>query len=84
MKKSSDYEIKGKFITGFECEQVKRYIPIDLQSKVTILLQDSGYVTISPGFLSRPDWRRLNESIKQIGGIWVSSGRFSHWSIPFS
>ena len=84
MKKSSDDDIKGDSITGFECAQVKKYLPPDLQPKVTILLQDSGYVTISPRVLSRPDWRRLNESIKQLGGIWVSNGRFSHWSIPFS
>lgn len=83
MKKSSDDEIKGDPITGFECEQVKRYVPIDLQSKVTILLQDSGYVTIIPRDLSRTDWRRLNEAINKIGGIWVSNDRFSHWSIPF-
>ena len=84
MQKSSNEDKEGISNIGFDCEQVQRYIPLDLQSKVTILLQDSGYVTISPRGLSRLDWRRLNNIIKQIGGVWISDGRFSHWSIPFS
>ncbi len=64
--------------------KVEKYLPEDLLTEVTVLSQDSGYVTISPKELSKPDWRRVNESVKQMGGIWISNNRFSHWSIPFS
>jgi hypothetical protein len=39
--------------------EMQRYLPRDLLSKVTILLQDSGYVTIKPKKLTRPEWRRF-------------------------
>jgi hypothetical protein len=68
----------------FACAEVRKHLPQDLLSKVTMLLQDSGYVTISPRELSIFDWRIMNDHVKQMGGVWVSNDRFSHWSIPFS
>jgi hypothetical protein len=68
----------------FACEEVRKHLPQDLLPQVTVLLQDSGYVTISPRELSGLDWRNVNEQVKKMGGIWVSNRRFSHWSIPFS
>jgi hypothetical protein len=62
--------------------EVLEYLPKDLLTKVTILLQDSGYVSIKPIRLARADWYKLDRSIKKMGGIWVSNTRFSHWSIP--
>jgi hypothetical protein len=62
--------------------EVQKYLPNDLLSEVTFLLQDSGYVTIRPMKLARVDWYRLNQSIQRIGGLWVSNASFSHWSIP--
>jgi len=64
--------------------EVQKYLPRDLLPKVTILLWDSGYVTISPRETTRSDWGRLNEKVEQMGGLWISNDRFSHWSIPFS
>jgi hypothetical protein len=64
--------------------EVKKHLPEDLLSNVTILLQDSGYVTISPRELTRSDWRRFNEQVKQMGGLWILKGARAHWSIPWS
>jgi hypothetical protein len=64
--------------------EMQRYLPSDLLCKVTILLQDSGYVTISPIKLTRPEWRRFNEKVKQMGGIWIFDGARARWSIPWS
>jgi len=59
-------------------------LPGDLLPKVTILLQDSGYVTISPIELTRYDWRRFNEKVKRMGGLWIFDGGHAHWSIPWT
>ena len=64
--------------------EVQKHLPVDLIPKVTILLQDSGYVTISPKKLNRPEWRRFNEKVKQMGGIWLFDCSRAHWSIPWS
>lgn len=64
--------------------KVEKHLPGDLLTEVTVLFQDSGYVTISPRELTKPDWGRVNESVKKMGGVWISNERFSHWSIPFS
>jgi len=68
----------------FACAEVQKHLPQDLLPKVTVLLQDSGYVTISPRVLTRPDWHRIDEKVRQMGGLWVSNERYNHWSIPFS
>jgi hypothetical protein len=62
--------------------EVLGYLPKDLLTEVTILLQDSDYVTVKPIRLARSDWYRLDRSVKRMGGIWVSNTRFSHWRIP--
>lgn len=64
--------------------EVEKHVPRDLLLKATVLLQDTGYITISPRDLARSDWRRLNEKVKRMGGLWISNNRFSHWSIPFT
>jgi hypothetical protein len=63
---------------------VQNCLPPDLLSKLTILLQDSGYVTIKPKKLKKDDWIRINEKVQQMGGLWISSERLSHWSIPYT
>ena len=63
--------------------EMKKHLPLDLLPKVSILLQDSGYVTIRPRELSSIDWRRFNEKVKQMGGLWVFNGARAHWSIPW-
>jgi len=64
--------------------EVLGYLPKDLLTEVTILLQDSGYVSVKPIRLARADWYRLDRIVKKMGGIWVSNTRFSHWSIPLT
>jgi len=64
--------------------EMKKHLPEDLLPKVTILLQDTGYVTISPIELTRYEWRQFNEKVKQMGGIWLWDGARAHWSIPWS
>jgi hypothetical protein len=64
--------------------EMQKHLPEDLLPKVTILLQDSGYVTISPIILNRYEWRRFNEKVKQMGGLWLFDGGRAHWSIPWS
>jgi hypothetical protein len=64
--------------------EVLGYLPKDLLTGITILLQDSGYVSVKPIRLTRADWYRLDRSVKKMGGIWVSNTRFSHWSIPLT
>jgi hypothetical protein len=64
--------------------EVQKHLPEDLIPKVTILLQDSGYVTISPIELSRYDWRRFNQKVKQMGGLWIRNDMQAHWSIPWT
>lgn len=68
----------------FACSEVMKLLPWDLLPYLTVLVQDSGYVTISAGGLMRRDWIRVNERVRRLGGIWISNSRFSHWSIPFS
>ena len=64
--------------------EVLGYLPKDLLTEVTILLQDSGYVSVKPIRLARADWYRLDRIVKKMGGIWVRNTRFSHWSIPLT
>jgi hypothetical protein len=64
--------------------EVQRHLPEDLLSKVTILLQDTSYVTISPKRLTRSEWRRFNEKVSQMGGLWIFGEVNAHWSIPWS
>lgn len=66
------------------CAEIRKNLPYDLLPFITVLLQDSGYVTIKPRRINHPNWIRVNEKVKQMGGIWVSNGRFSHWSISYS
>lgn len=68
----------------FACGEVEKNLAQDLLPQLTVLLQDSGYVTISPRVLTRADWNRINKKVRQMGGIWVSNERYNHWSIPFS
>ena len=65
-------------------KEMKRHLPEDILRKVTILIQDSGYVTISPVELTRPEWRRFDEKVKQMGGLWLFDCARVHWSIPWS
>ena len=64
--------------------EMKNNLPGYLLPKVTILLQDSGYVTISPNKFTKQDWSIFNERVKQMGGRWIPDGAHSHWSIPWS
>ena len=64
--------------------KVKKQLPQDLLLQLTVLLQNSGYVSINPIKLTREDWRRVNEKVKEMGGVWVSKGVNNHWSIPLS
>ena len=64
--------------------EVHKHLPEDLLPKVTILLQDTGYVTISPIELTGFDWRRFHEKVKQMGGLWILDGARAHWSIPWA
>ena len=64
--------------------EVLKYLPNDLLTEITILLQDSGYITIRPIKLARADWYRLDRSVKKMGGLWVPHAGFSHWSIPLA
>ena len=86
MKQSSDSrnENKGRSSSRSARFDVEKFLPEDLLTEITVLFQDSGYVTISPRELTKSDWYRINESVKQMGGVWISNDRFSHWSIPFS
>ncbi len=63
---------------------VTSYLPTDLLTGITILIQDTGYVTIRPIKLARADWYRLDRSVKKMGGIWVRGVGLSHWSIPLT
>lgn len=64
--------------------EVLSYLPSDLLTGITILLQDTGYVSIRPIKLTRSDWYRLDRSVKKMGGVWVSNVGLSHWSIPMA
>ena len=64
--------------------EILKYLPKDLLTDITILLQDSGYITIRPIKLARVDWYRLDRSVKKMGGLWVRHAGFSHWSIPLA
>jgi hypothetical protein len=64
--------------------ELKKHLPVDLLPKVTILLQDTGYVTISPIELNGDEWRRFNVKVKQMGGLWTFDYSRAHWSIPWA
>jgi hypothetical protein len=61
-----------------------RCLPNDLLTGITILLQDTGYISIRPIKLARVDWYRLDRSVKKMGGVWVRGSSLSHWSIPLT
>ena len=63
---------------------IMKQLPLYILQKVTVLIQESGYVSISPKGLSKPDWLLVNEKVKEMGGFWVSSGGYNQWSIPLS
>lgn len=65
-------------------KEVYKHLPEDLLTKVSILLKESGYLTITPTKFSRYDWRRFNEKVKKMGGLWILSEQNSHWRIPWS
>ena len=44
--------------------ELRKHLPDDLLPKVRILLQETGYVTISPLELTRSEWCRFNEKVK--------------------
>jgi hypothetical protein len=67
----------------FACSEIKKILPADLLPYLTVVFQDSGYVTVSSMGLMRPDWIKVNDQVRRLGGIWVSNSRHSHWSIPF-
>ena len=67
-----------------ECSEIRKFLPQDLLSHVTVMYQGSGYITISPHELSGLDWPRMNKQVKRIGGIWISNKNRSHWSIPLT
>ena len=79
-----DKKILDKHNSSIACAEIRKNIPRDLLPFITVLLQDSGYVTISPLELTRPDWDRLNKKINRMAGIWVSGSRSGHWSIPYT
>ena len=64
--------------------KVRNQLPQDLLLQLTVLIQNSGYVSINPIKLTREDWRRVNEKVKEMGGVWISGGVNNHWSIPLS
>ena len=65
------------------CSEIRKLMPEDLLPYMTVLFQNSGNVTISIGRLMRPDWIRINDQVRRLGGIWVSNSSYSHWSIPY-
>lgn len=67
----------------YACSEVRKLLPKDLLPFVTILFHETGYVTICPKQLMQSDWIRMNNKVKQLGGIWISNQKQSHWSIPF-
>jgi hypothetical protein len=84
MSQIIDTRNRDEHSSRFACEEVRKHLPQDLLPQITVLLQDSGYITISPRVLTRADWRRVNQKVRQMGGLWVSKERNNHWSIPFS
>ena len=78
----NENNINGKPNPKTVLSELLKFLPNDLLTEITVLLQDSGYVTIRPLKLTRIDWIRLDRSVKNMGGTWVSNARFSHWSIP--
>ena len=75
---SSRPDSKSVFSTVIRC------LPNDLLTGITILLQDSGYITIRPIKLARMDWYRLDRSVKKMGGVWIRGSSLSHWSVPLT
>jgi len=68
MNQITDKKNQDEHISRFACAEVQKHLPQDLLPQVTVLLQDSGYVTISPRGLERHDWHRIDEKVRQIGG----------------
>jgi len=73
MNQMIDNKNQGEHSSRFACVEIRKHLPSGLLPKVTVLLQDSGYVTISPRELSRHDWRNMNKQVRQMGGLWVSN-----------
>lgn len=55
--------------------EVLSYLPGDLLTCITILLQDTGYISIRPIKLTRADWYRLDRTVKKMGegNVWETA-----------
>ena len=63
---------------------VQKCLPPELISKLTILLQESGYITIKPKKMDKDEWIMINDAVNHMGGQWISKRELSHWSIPYT
>jgi len=43
--------------------------------------QGDGLVSIKTTWLQRPDWQRLDEKVKSMGGTWIADGKRSRWEV---
>ena len=58
-------------------QRVRDALPEDLLPKLTVVDQGDGVVTITSEWLGSPDWNRLNNKVKQMGGRWIRAGKDS-------
>ena len=63
---------------------ILKQLPLYVLPKLTVLIQESGYISISPKGLTKTVWLMVNEKVREMGGFWVPSGGYNHWSIPLS
>jgi len=63
---------------------ILKQLPRHILPKLTVLIQESGNVSISPKGVTKPEWLLVNEKVKEMGGFWVSSGGYNHWNVPLS
>ena len=63
---------------------IMKQLPRHVLPKLTVLIQESGNVSISPKRLTKTDWLLVNDKVKEMSGSWVPSGGYNHWSIPLS
>lgn len=61
---------------------VRDVLPPDLLPKLTTVLQSGGAVTITAEWFPRPDWTRVDDVVKSMGGVWIRDGKMSRWEVP--
>lgn len=63
-------------------DQIRAGLPEDLVSKLTVVYQVDGVVTVTAPWLATDSFDAVTQAVKAMGGRWIKAGKASRWEIP--